>query len=708
MAVTSQELAINLKARDEASSVLQKAGRSMIDFGDVAKKAALGLGVAVAVIAAASVNAAADAQLISSQTASVLASTRGAAGMTQKAVEDLATSLSLVTPFEDDLIQKTENMILTFTNISKEIFPQVTETALNMARALGGEPVQQSIALGKALNDPIQGMTALRRVGVSFTEDQVKVVKALQESGDIMGAQKIILKELAVEFGGSARAAGQTFTGQLAIAQNALGNVAEAIGGPLIGALADLLRSVTPTIVAFGEQIPAAFELLRTRVIPPVVAAVQLLKKNWDVLVVTTVVAVTLKMIPALFALMASYQIAVARAGVSLAALALAHLAAAGVSIAAGAAMVAAIAGVALVAYLVLRTWHQVAPVLGRLFGHLAILIGTAFENLGSSMHLVWSNIRLIIADAIGHILDFIAPIIQFLPGDWQRAFWSMRQSVATSGEAMRGDMFRLSRQINSSADVSRAAWEAMGQNFGEISESIGAQMSELGSTVRRIADGFSGSLLPTMDDAALKAADLGSSLGPTGAAGAMAGLGGAAKGAADELKRLNDIQRDLTETTDKMSQAAANVAAGIGAGLAPGAGRAVQEAIGTANLLSKATGGRGLVTEQQAKGGFLTLISIGGKLIPMFTGALTPPPESPQGGGIPTFQHGGIVPGVGPRLVVAHGGERIGRGEGGITIVFNAPVYGMMDFADQVRRVVRDTQAGGGFRGVLPSVVGA
>ena len=265
----TRELTFILKARDQASEAVRGLKGGFHDLGAAASQVGKVVAIAAAAgiaalggIAATSMKAAADAQVISAQTAAVLESTKAVSGMTQKSVEDLATSLSLVTPFEDDLIQKTENMLLTFTNIGQDVFPQVTETALNMAQALGGDPVQQSIALGKALNDPINGISALRRVGVTFTESQMTLIKSLQDTGDVAGAQKVILGELNTEFGNSARAAGETFAGKLAIAQHALGNVQEAIGGPLITAFSGLMTSVTPMIVAFGEKIPFAFDIL--------------------------------------------------------------------------------------------------------------------------------------------------------------------------------------------------------------------------------------------------------------------------------------------------------------------------------------------------------------------------------------------------------------------------------------------------------------
>lgn len=229
-------------------------------IGGIAKTAILGLTGVAAVGIGLSIKAAADAEKISAETSAVLISTQGVAGMTYQAVNDLATSLSRVTPFEDDVVQGAENMLLTFTSIGKDVFPQATETVLNMSTALGQDTTSSAIQLGKALNDPINGVTALRRVGVSFTEAQLEQIRVLQESGDLMGAQKIILNELGTEFGGAAKAAGETFAGQLAILKGQVGNVAEAVGGPLIGALTGLLGKVMPVISAFADGLPAAMD----------------------------------------------------------------------------------------------------------------------------------------------------------------------------------------------------------------------------------------------------------------------------------------------------------------------------------------------------------------------------------------------------------------------------------------------------------------
>src|SRR5260221_6882017 len=151
------------------------------------------------------------------QTNAVIKSTGGVAGVTAQAVLDLATKYSHLTQFSDDTVQSGENMLLTFTNIGKNVFPMATKTVLDMSQALGQDTKNSAIQLGKALNDPITGVTALQRVGVTFSSTQKDLIKHFMDTGNMAGAQGVILKELQKEFGGSAEAAGKTFPGQLKI-----------------------------------------------------------------------------------------------------------------------------------------------------------------------------------------------------------------------------------------------------------------------------------------------------------------------------------------------------------------------------------------------------------------------------------------------------------------------------------------------------------
>jgi len=210
-------------------------------LGQLSAGALQNIGAGIVSVGKDIMSSALSAEQSQAQLNAVLESTGGQAGVTASQVNELANSLSQVTMFEDDAIVSGESMLLTFTNIGSDVFPSATQTMLDMSQALGQDLTASAMQLGKALNDPVQGVTALRRVGVQLTDDQEALVKKMVEMGDVAGAQKIILEELQKEFGGSAEAAGQTMAGQLEILNNEFDNVKEDLGTAFLPVLKDLV-----------------------------------------------------------------------------------------------------------------------------------------------------------------------------------------------------------------------------------------------------------------------------------------------------------------------------------------------------------------------------------------------------------------------------------------------------------------------------------
>ncbi len=165
-------------------------------------------------------------ELIASQKAmaqqeAVLKSTGMAAGRTAQQLDKQAAALSRVTTFQDDAITSAQNLLLTFRNIKGTEFDETIKQVLNVATALGTDASTAALQLGKALQDPITGLTALRRSGISFSEAKKDVIKNLVETGRLAEAQRLILKELEIQFGGSAEAARNTLGGALTGLKNA-------------------------------------------------------------------------------------------------------------------------------------------------------------------------------------------------------------------------------------------------------------------------------------------------------------------------------------------------------------------------------------------------------------------------------------------------------------------------------------------------------
>lgn len=256
------QLTVVLQARDEASAAVKNLNDTLSDvqnttkkthsdFGSMAGAFALG-GTAVNAASAAfsflkdglmgSVAAAQEAELGQAQLTAVLQSTGMAAGVTAQMANDVAASLSETTTFSDDQILSAANLALTYTGLSDDVFPDVIKTATDMSTALGQDLRSSTDMLGKALQNPIEGTSRLTKIGVNFTEQQKKQIKTLQEAGDVMGAQKVMLGELSTEYGGSAAAAANTYTGRMTQLKNSMGEIQENIGKALLPAMKPLVE----------------------------------------------------------------------------------------------------------------------------------------------------------------------------------------------------------------------------------------------------------------------------------------------------------------------------------------------------------------------------------------------------------------------------------------------------------------------------------
>jgi hypothetical protein len=251
LGAASKSLTSFSKKFDGFSKRAYKAGQQV---GTGIKNGAKIATVAIAALTtqvAAGLNQLIKLEKVTIQTNAVLTSTKHAAGLSGKEIRALAEEYeNLNATMDDKVIQSGENVLLTFTNIGKKAFKPALEAALNLNEALGGGEggLQKTIIqVGKALNDPTKGFTALRRVGVSFTADQEKLIKKLQKEGDLFGAQQVILKELSKEFGGSFVKAGKSTEATIA----GIGDAVEDLQKALATALFPTIKKVLPTLREF-------------------------------------------------------------------------------------------------------------------------------------------------------------------------------------------------------------------------------------------------------------------------------------------------------------------------------------------------------------------------------------------------------------------------------------------------------------------------
>lgn len=255
--MANAEIKAVITAEDRASATLANFGRKAGGIGNTVKRslklAAVGIaatGAAAIAFGVSSVKSYQESENALAQLNAVLKSTRGIAKVSAKSAISLANSLQKVTRYSDEQVLSAENMLLTFTKIGKDVFPDTTKAVLDMSTAMGTDLKSTAIQVGKAMQDPVRGVTALQRVGVRLSDSQKELVKNLVATGKTAEAQKLILKELQTEFGGSAEAAGKTFAGQLDILKNQFDEVKESIGKTIVDAIIPLMSKLAEFVAS--------------------------------------------------------------------------------------------------------------------------------------------------------------------------------------------------------------------------------------------------------------------------------------------------------------------------------------------------------------------------------------------------------------------------------------------------------------------------
>jgi len=206
---------------------LKKTERALNEVGALAVKSFAAVGAAVAGVT----KLYADQEQTEKKLETVLKSTGNAAGFTAEQLKQQARELQKITTFGDEAIIEMQALLATFVNIKNTEFRDAEMSIMNISTLMGTSLKESAVQVGKALNDPIKGVSALTRVGVSFTDKQKETIEQLQKTGQTAKAQRIILAELNKEFGGQAAAAANTFAGKMKQLRNSVSDVGEAVGG---------------------------------------------------------------------------------------------------------------------------------------------------------------------------------------------------------------------------------------------------------------------------------------------------------------------------------------------------------------------------------------------------------------------------------------------------------------------------------------------
>jgi hypothetical protein len=213
-------------------------------------------------------------------------------------IKDFAEEQELLIGVEAEVIKATQAKLLTFKEVAVSAdrmggaFDRATILAADLAAAGFGEATANATQLGKALNDPINGISSLTRVGLTFTEAQKDLIESLVATGDMAAAQEVILKELETQVGGTA-AATVTDSEKMRLAFD---RVSDEIGAVLLPLLEEFTAWLTSpegqetldlVIEGFREIIEEGIELVKWVVdnkdfLLPMVAAIGGVTTAWN------------------------------------------------------------------------------------------------------------------------------------------------------------------------------------------------------------------------------------------------------------------------------------------------------------------------------------------------------------------------------------------------------------------------------------------
>ena len=174
-----------------------------------------------------------------------------------------ADKLGKLTLFNESDFTQGFGLLTSFTNISVKQFDRLGAAAADLAQTSGTDVKSAFMQLGKALNDPVKGLTALTRTGVQFTDGQKAMIESMVDVGNVAGAQDMILKELERQYGGNAAAAAQGYAGALDSLgesfydlQKALGPFIDQALTPLVNSLTGLVNFITERVVPILDSLP--------------------------------------------------------------------------------------------------------------------------------------------------------------------------------------------------------------------------------------------------------------------------------------------------------------------------------------------------------------------------------------------------------------------------------------------------------------------
>lgn len=511
MAAVIGALRIDLSASiAEFAANMQAAGKELEKFGAKFKTIAgdltkLGASLSIA-LSAPIIALGVEATRVSIQTGQAVAlvdaalkSMGNTSGRSSAQLQQSATALAHISTFSRaDIMKNVTAGLLRFGNVQGPVFDKAQKSIVDMAAATGGDLTSATLVLGKALNDPIKGMTALGRAGVQFTQQQKDQIKALVTSGQGIKAQGVILDAVNAKYSGAAKALRDATPG--AALKESWEELADTIGKSLVPVLDEVTNAIVKVIDKF-EALPPGLQKGIEGVVALVAVVGPLIVIFGSVL---EGVAAISEAVGGLTSLFAGAEGAVAGVEGSLAALAAGFAPLIAVVVAAG--------------VFVWSFRDTFVKALGDLWTEAQATIGPAFQALIAAFGNAWTALSTgPVGNALHAILQGLADLLAMI----LKAFGStVIQAIANFVKTLADGLNEIADFINLVDDLIHGRWSQAWTDAGNVvADAVSGMIRALGlmfPTINSIADRIEGLRNQThVGPTQVTSADITAELGP-------------------------------------------------------------------------------------------------------------------------------------------------------------------------------------------------
>lgn len=159
------------------------------------------------------------------QLEAAIKSTGQAAGWSLQQLNAMADTLADKTTFSAGELNQAQARMLSYSGIVGDTFPRAMQAAADMSARMGTSITASAESIGRALDIPSAGLTALTQQGFRFTEAQKVMVQQLERTGRVAEAQAIILEAVEASYGGAAAAARNSLGGALQAIANTVNDL---------------------------------------------------------------------------------------------------------------------------------------------------------------------------------------------------------------------------------------------------------------------------------------------------------------------------------------------------------------------------------------------------------------------------------------------------------------------------------------------------